>query len=341
MNEPVGLGKIDTKLDFTIIICTKNRPAQIESVVIQIKQQICPELKSLVVVDGSDSEETESKIRSLQNSWPAGREFEYFRTRGGKPTALNLSLDRVASGSEKPYALLFFDDDIHFNLQDFVRGMAFLRDHNFCGLSPLIINEGESSSIKSEFCAKSILRNQQGVITKAGENVWVSANYLGKEAWIPTSWLPGGAAMYRYQKISDLRFSQNLENPILGGYALGDDVDFAIRASHRGQIGCLRSIQVIHSPTQDSRRQPLKIARAEGKWKAHLVDKFPEKTNLASVIFIQFIKTAWRFFRRDRSREPFLELWNFLIGFFMSSSNSKSPVTRSLHKTLRFFETED
>jgi glycosyltransferase involved in cell wall biosynthesis len=332
VNVSDGFGKLESMLDFTIIVCTKDRPLQIESVMKQVRKQICSELKSFIVVDGSDSEETESIVRLLQETWLDGTKLEYIRTQGGKPTALNLGLEHVNSETEKPFALLFFDDDVHFCLQDFVKGMIFLYEHDFCGLSPLIINEGETSSRHRKKSIPRFFRNRQGDMTKAGENIWIDANYFNEIPWVPTSWLPGGAVMYIFEKVSDLQFRQDLENPVLRGYALGDDVDFSMRASKRGQIGCLRSIQVIHSPTPDSVRQPLKIAIAEGRWKAYLVNEFPEKVFITRVISTQFLKTVWRFLRRNRSREPFFELRSFLVSFFLNTSNSQNFIIRNLHK---------
>ena len=306
----------------------------------QVRQQICPELKSLIVVDGSDTAETESKFRILKNSWPDGTKLEYIRTKGGKPTALNLGMNWINSESEKPFALLFFDDDIHFNLQDFVTGMTFLQIRNFCGFSPLIINEGEISSTQGKGNIFGLFRKRQGAITKAGNNNWVNANYINETPWVETSWLPGGAVMYCFEKVSDLRFCENLENPLLQGYALGDDVDFAMRASERGKIGCLRNFQVIHSPTPDSARQPMKIAMAQGRWKAHLASEFPGRILLSRVVLAQVIQSIWRFLRRNRSAEPFLELNSFLQSFFLHLPNSRNIITRTLHKRALMGEKE-
>lgn len=332
MNKSNGLDNLESKLDFTIIVCTKNRPLQIESVVKQVRQQICPELKSLIVVDGSDTVDTESKLRLMKDSWPDGSKLEYIRTKGGKPTALNLSMNQIDSESEKPFALLFFDDDIHFNLQDFVSGMTFLYEHDFCGFSPLIINEGEKSSTHGRLNVFGLFPKRHGAVTKAGNNNWINANFINEAPWVETSWLPGGAVMYRFEKVSDLRFCEKLENPLLQGYALGDDVDFAMRASERGKIGCLRNFQVIHSPTQDSVRQPIKFAMAQGRWKAHLTSEFPERILFTRVVIVQVVQSIWKFLRGNRSAKPFLELHSFLVSFFLHLPNSRNVIIRTLHK---------
>jgi hypothetical protein len=140
-------------------------------------------------------------------------------------------------------------------------------------------------------------------------------NWILHQEWIKTDWLPGGAVIFNWQKISHMSFSSSLENPALGGYALGDDVDFSFRASSYGNIGCLTTIQVIHSSPISAQRDYLRISQARGRWKAFLVNHFPRKFKVQNVILLELVRFFWHVMNFRKYPYAHKELFLFLREF--------------------------
>jgi GT2 family glycosyltransferase len=224
-------------------------------------------------------------------------------------------MDYLESKASKFDAVVFLDDDIYFSLTELEAGVSFLLENKFCGLSPLIINENETCEMKRTRLGVRELFPKQGKISSAGENYWVNQNNLRK-TWVTTEWLPGGAVIYNLGMIKELRFSPQLENSMLGGYALGDDVDFSLRANSIGKIGCLTTIQVVHSSSLSSHRDFLKIAEARGRWKAYLLRQFAPRFSLTRILALESARAFWHFLNIRKypgsSREIYIFLREFL-----------------------------
>lgn len=279
-------------LTYSIVVCTKNRPNEIRAFKENLYNQVSQHLKEVILVDGSNLEANLKEDETPSVNGPNTFEWKYLRTERGKPSGLNIAMDYLESKNEKYDAVVFLDDDISFSLQDLELGANFLLKNRFCGLSPLVINENETCKLNESSLGLRNLFLKQGKINAAGENSWINQRNV-QQTWYTTEWLPGGAAIYNWKMIHKLRFSPELENSILGGYALGDDVDFSIRASSIGEIGCLTTIQVIHSSPVSSNRDFIKIAQARGRWKAHLLNQFPTKFSLTSIVAFELVSALW------------------------------------------------
>jgi GT2 family glycosyltransferase len=297
-------------LVYSIVVCTKNRPDEIRSFLENLRSQQSDSLKMVIVVDGSAENDGLQRYLSEGPTIDFNSELITLSTRGGKPTALNLAMTYLENNLLSLDATVFLDDDITFKLVEIEKGVRYLKENGICGLSPLIINEGDSCRRKRFMNRQSIFPQKPGALTRSGENRGINAhNIQGK--WKKTDWLPGGASIYDWNKIRLLRFSEQLENPDLNGYALGDDVDFSIRASEKGVLGCLQEIQVIHSSPSSSYRNPTAIAIATGRWKAFLVTQYPDKFSKLSVVTREIMRSFWRSIFRAKPKIS----WHFLINF--------------------------
>jgi GT2 family glycosyltransferase len=280
------------KFSYSIVVCTKNRPVEIQNFKRNLSVQLSENLREVIVVEGSSELVIDPPdiLESIQSSEQII--WTQLKTTGGKPSALNCAMEYLDSNSQKYSAVVFLDDDIHFNLDQVEQGITFLHANNLCGLSPLVINESDRCVLNPLGSGWNTVTQREGKFTEYGENHWINQCNL-RQNWITTDWLPGGASIYKWEKIQKLRFSPELENSKLGGYALGDDVDFSLRASNNGEIGCLTTIQVIHSSPLSANRDYLRIVQARARWKAFLLRKFPDKISLSKILLFELLRSVW------------------------------------------------
>jgi GT2 family glycosyltransferase len=132
--------------------------------------------------------------------------------------------------------------------------------------------KGVEFSDKKLFKSFSISVNveQFGQVTKTGINYWYPE--MGdKLKYNSPMWLPGCAMAFRRTEIQGVEFSSTLEEGILGGYALGEDVDFTLRLHKKGKrFGlCVRTI-VDHYEAPGERDNAIQLSRAQGHWLKYL-----------------------------------------------------------------------
>jgi GT2 family glycosyltransferase len=305
---------VSTNFTYAIVVCTKNRPLEIQDFQKNLKCQSSKTLKEVIVVEGSN-QINDSFVRDLTNENTFGKfKWKLLRTSKGKPTALNVALEYLASREEPYTAVVFLDDDINFDLYEIEKGISYLFENNLCGLSPLVINENDICLLGDSGSSKRATFQKQGQLNSAGENYWIDQCNL-QRVWMPTDWLPGGACIYKWEKIEKLRFSPSLENHKLGGYALGDDVDFSVRASNFGQIGCLTTIQVIHSSPKNAERNFLTIVEGRGRWKAFLLRQFPDRISFTKIIMLETTRAIWHTVNHKKYPGAYREIYVFLREF--------------------------
>jgi len=313
-----------TAISYAIVVCTKNRPSELNTFLRNLTTQDSPNLESVVVVDGSNDSSYLSRFKLQTEKTLMNPRITFLRTNGGKPTALNLSLKHLRESNKTVDAVVFLDDDIYFHLETLEIGIRFLKHNKICGLSPSIVNEGDT-------CFRIQHRNRDGifpfrksgVITPGGDNRWFNYRNI-RENWIESEWLPGGAAIYDWQKIKTISFSEQLENPNLMGYALGDDVDFSMKARSFGNLGCLQEIQVIHSSPPDSYRNPNLLAVARAKWKAFLVSQHPSDFPIYRIILVEILRSIWHGIFKGKPKATFRGLSIFMNEFIHELRIQKS-----------------
>lgn len=196
-------------------------------------------------------------------------------------------------------------------------------NNDLCGLSPVIVNDGDTCfRIQSRNRVSGFPFRKSGVLTKSGDNRWFNYRNI-KAKWLNSEWLPGGAVIYDWTKIKNLSFSEELENKNLMGYALGDDVDFSMKARVQGDLGCLQEIQVIHSSPVTSYRNPEKLAMARAKWKAFLVNQYPLKFSRNRVVLVEIFRAIWHGVFKGKLKIAFSSLYIFLREFISESKSQK------------------
>src|SRR5579862_5698035 len=208
----------NNQLSVSVIIPTKNRPADLELAVrTLVNQSVLP--KQLIIVDQSvndkSREELESVISSASNQARSKIDLDYIwdPQLSGLAAARNLAMSR-ASGE----IWLFLDDDVELE-GDFLKELvaAYHLRSDAIGVSGIVTNYKQPPTAlrcwTRVFVAGPFHDDRQPIY-------WNSQSLLLSDP-IPVSRLGGGLMSFRADAIRDLRFDENLR-----GVCDGEDVDF-------------------------------------------------------------------------------------------------------------------
>ncbi len=93
-------------LDADLIVCTRNRPAELTRVLHSIAEQTTLPARVLVV-DSSDANASAAVVEQRSAVWPAGSQLELRRSDPGLPHQRNVGIDATT----RPI-VCFLDDDV-------------------------------------------------------------------------------------------------------------------------------------------------------------------------------------------------------------------------------------
>ncbi len=260
---PWDMEKVVLKIDF--ILCTRNRPNAIRMLVNSIGNLENMEIVKVTVVDASDS-----PLNVSDFDFPNQAQLNVLQTKPGLPSQRNFGL----ANTDNPI-IVFLDDDVILP-QNFISETlkAFSEDAQLAGLGYNIggIRYQNSGKFVSNFIR--LNASTFGQVSRSGKNIWYPDNAMHVEK--QPMWIPGCAMAYRRSAVINLDFNPNLEKGILGGYALGEDVDFSLRLFRRG--GSLRvctKVTIDHYKAPGERDNHLSLAKAQGAWLKYLSNTFP------------------------------------------------------------------
>ena len=217
--------------------------------------------------------------------------------------------------------ITFIDDDIKVapNCFEEIESL-FLSNKKIIGSTPTI--DEMYSELKKSFVGRIKLnrigRRLQGKITKSGKNFWF-IDGLRKPFADEVMWLPGCCMTYRRTMLNDLKFAEELQNGPTGGYSLGEDVIFSMRARKYGELRYNNMTRVYHQKAQGVRDNNSAMAAALGKFLAYQVKEENSKvrksyviTRLLMEVSILLAKNVYRPLRRiDELRYKTREIRNF------------------------------
>jgi hypothetical protein len=126
---------------------------------------------------------------------------------------------------------------------------------------------------------KWIRRKYQGKVTKSGKNFWF-ADDGAEPNHTNAMWLPGCCMTYRRARLIEIRFPEELQNGPTGGYSLGEDVIFSIRASKFGELHLNQKTRIFHEKADGIRDNRQIMAIALGRFLAY---ETREESRLVSV----------------------------------------------------------
>jgi GT2 family glycosyltransferase len=160
----------------------------------------------------------------------------------------------------------------------------FCSDEKLVGLGYLIqgVNyDAKNSKFQSIFRPRAA---NYGQLTSSGKNFWYPEKTINPQK--QPMWIPGCAMSFRKSEIINQNFNSNLERGVLGGYALGEDVDFTLRLFNNGAKLELCVDLIINHLIAPGERDNQKIfAKAQGEWLRYLAMNYPSNVKLSSMVF--------------------------------------------------------
>ena len=296
------------KLD--LILCTKDRKIQIEKLLENINQLQGLDDVYVTVVDASSI-----PLKIDGTLFPNIHNLTVTHTKPGLPSQRNFGL-KITSHE----IVVFLDDDVILENNFFqVTFAEFECDERLAGLGYRLKNLEFNPSpgfLRNLFRVKAL---DFGQVTKSGLNYWYPDRDSQNSK--PPMWFPGCAMSYRRSSIEDMSFNEVLENGVLGGYALGEDVEFSLKVINAENKSKLCTSTVVeHYEAPGERDQRLQMAVAQGDWLRFLCNYFPKNVSFLSVflrLLLEFVYNGASAMRRPASQKAFkcsaLRLKTFLF----------------------------
>lgn len=241
-------------LSSVLLICTRNRATDLHHALLSVPTQVrLPD--AVLVVDSSDDDGPKRVVQSFEKSNPELNVI-YLHASRGLTKQRNVGLDFCKSRWDVVH---FVDDDVELQPLYIESLMSrFESDPALVGAGGLVLG---ASPIPFELGMRLIGRasKRQGAVLRSGANTGAH----GSPAEIGVEWLPGCSMSFRLEAIAGLRFDEERS-----GYALGEDVDFGLKASRRGKLVHVPEARLLHKLSPDNRhtRAELEIMGIENRW---------------------------------------------------------------------------
>jgi GT2 family glycosyltransferase len=298
-----------------VIICTSKRNETLFETISSLNlHKHLDYLKLYVVVNGHDENLISQLKEALKESLPTAI---VLRSNPGLVSARNLAL--IESNSE---IITFLDDDVTLG-EDFFHNLddQFSKHPEVIGMSPrikfLYLDRPLSRIItRFRFLQKpTVMRRffKFGRLTSWAKNNWFPDIEIESQI---CDWLPGCCMSYRRDSVKGIFFNSNLQNGPTGGYALGEDADFSMRANSRGILLFNATSAIFHRQAPSVRDDFAKMEVARGYWNSYLVRNFPERFSLTRVLFYNLFRVCIKWVKKPKQIIDLNRSFSFFVGFF-------------------------
>lgn len=254
-----------------LIICTRNRDHQIKRRLEELLQSsTLPPV--LVIVDSSDSNETEEAIKQVSPQFPVP--IMYLRSRPGLPHQRNVGVEWARKNIANLELIHFLDDDIIPRVDYFARIRQILHDS-----AQFVAVGGYDSDLNIHRNAGLIRRimgigsKKSGVILKSG----IAIPVRPQKAIETCEWLVGGMQSVRAWVFDYVQFDATLR-------MYGEDLDFYLRICDLGEIASSIELPIKHlndASNRDSWRE-INLYHNGVRWL--LAERYPNRVTQIRVI---------------------------------------------------------
>ncbi len=321
-------------MDFSLIICTYQRPDDILSLLDSVRYQTKYPYQ-IIVVDGSWDNETELILKN--NYFPALEYFHVNKEGRGLTRQRNFGVDKVKKNIE---VVFFLDDDIILQTNYFDKILnVYKNNRTVLGVSGYIINEvdwrkvphgyepvndeffydGWIRQIGSRFRLRKLFKLEPNV--PPGFMPDFSHGY--STAFLPPSgkvyeveMLMGGIASYKKEIFNIIKFSTFFD-----GYGLYEDADFSLRVSIMGKLIVHTGARVEHYHSSSGRPSKFKYGKmvVRNGWYVWRI-KFPApsvkaKAKWHATILLLLLVRFGNCITTNRKREAFSESLGRMYGW--------------------------
>jgi glycosyltransferase involved in cell wall biosynthesis len=233
----------------------------------------------IIIVENSLSNEHYQAVKVKINNDSKFHKTTIIQSLPGLARARNVSFSLIDSD-----IVHFMDDDISLPPNYFQAiDQAFFDNLQTGGIAPFIETHSSRTARSSVARVKKVFRQlliSEGRLSKSGRAAWFSNP--GRNTQV--DWLPGCCMVYRMESIQNFRFETKLENGPLGGYALGEDLDFSHRISKHTKLLGFGQISVLHKMSPNDRTNWIKMDDGIGRLRAFLLARFPEAVKISRVL---------------------------------------------------------
>jgi len=246
----------------SVVIPTKNRVEDLKKCVeCLVNQTVLP--YELIVVDGSDSDETKEYLKNLKLKFKC---IYIKQHKGGTANARNLGIKK-ATGD----IIVFMDDDVILD-RDAIKEVVnvFAENEEVAGASGIIIEpltKKNFLAILEYIFAIIFLRDslRKGSVTASGHH----ARFPKKPSYV--EWLGTSFAAYRGDVLKEFNLDENLER--LSNYAYYEDFDISYRISKKYKLFINPRAKAIHRHSPSSRSDFFKVNSVKIQNHYYLVKK--------------------------------------------------------------------
>jgi GT2 family glycosyltransferase len=201
-----------------------------------------------LIVDSSDTTTSQDVATEFfaSGAVPGGR---YLHAQRGLTKQRNVGLGEVRDLVDVVH---FIDDDVELD-HDYLAGLmqALERDPSLVGVGGMVLggNRGRPSRPALLTGRDSLT---PGAVTRMGFNVGAHETPTP----VDVEWLPGCSMSFRLSAINGLSFDESRE-----GYAIGEDVDFGLKASARGRLQHVPTARLVHHLSAVNRHRRAELTR--------------------------------------------------------------------------------
>jgi GT2 family glycosyltransferase len=268
-----------------VVICTLHRPASVQALLESLAKQI-RRPDEIVIVDASSDSLTEAVTDEFANKGGAGIRILYSRVQ--EPIkGLTRQRNHAVELTKRPL-VAFFDDDTVLDKaclgQLEATHAAFGKE--VAGVAAYIRNAYTVPStiwrVRNTLRVVSSL--QPGKYERSGVSIPWSFLPPG-DGYCEGDWLPGCSMMWRTDVIRAVKFHESF-----GGYALGEDLDFSLRARREGKLLVARAALVDHFHEPSSRPNWFRMGYMETANLYSIHKRCLNKRNVQDVLWFVY---AW------------------------------------------------
>ena len=241
-----------------VVICTRNRPADLRRTLGSIAEQRVALL--VVVVDASDEAQA-AQNRSRTDCLPHSKYLAY----PGAPSSArqrNFGVNRLPASAEVVH---FLDDDVTLLPNYFCRLTETLcQNPELGGVGGIMTASDRRSSKRPSLAEKLFLLGSAspGRVLSSGfttparlSNVPPSKETAGRTL-VPVQWLSSCASSYRRAVFDEFRFA-----PSLSDYAMLEDLDFSYRVGQVWKLAVAPTARLVHHVSPTNRYNTLRLAQ--------------------------------------------------------------------------------
>jgi GT2 family glycosyltransferase len=271
-----------------VVVCTYKRAASLRRFLDSLAtQERKPD--QFIIVDASPDDDTESMIQGYEDLHDLADTVQYFhvsKPHAGLTRQRNFAVEKVDTD-----LVAFFDDDVELlpgcllEMERVYRS----RGDQVAGVGARMRNDYPpvpDRRMRLLLLLRLVTKLRPGVYERSG--VRIPWRYLDSDTGVfEGDFLPGYAMMWQTRIVREIGFAEEFE-----GYALGEDLDFSLRARQKGKILMAASALVDHMRDPTGRPDPYRLGYMEVYYAYHIHRRaLPDRT-WVDIAKFAFLKTT-------------------------------------------------